>query len=141
MDKKSILTVCAVIINGDKVLLVRHGEKALHLTGVYGLPGGRVKPKESLADAVVREVKEETGLIINMKNLKNLPSKYYAEIERKNGKSFLIVVPFLATEFTGGLISNDETIPIWISIKKIRKLKLLPNVKEIIEETLSGSRN
>ena len=52
----------AAIIRDGKVLIVRRARKpALNL---YSLPGGAVEVGEQLADAVVREVREETALDI-----------------------------------------------------------------------------
>jgi len=54
--------VSAAIIRDGKVLLVRRARKpALHL---YTLPGGAVETGETLTDAVVREVREETAMSI-----------------------------------------------------------------------------
>lgn len=56
---KSVMTVAAIIIRGDDVLMVREprlGELC------WGPPGGTVEPGELLTEAVVREVREETGL-------------------------------------------------------------------------------
>lgn len=58
-------TVGIVILDGNKVCLVKHGEAAQHLTGVHGIPGGRLNGDEELIDAAVREAFEETGLQIN----------------------------------------------------------------------------
>ena len=49
--------VAAVIFAGDRVLLQRRDD-----TGRWGLPGGAVEPGESVRQALVREVREETGL-------------------------------------------------------------------------------
>jgi ADP-ribose pyrophosphatase YjhB (NUDIX family) len=49
--------VAAVIFDGDRVLLQRRDDN-----GKWGLPGGGVEPGESVRAAVVREVREETGL-------------------------------------------------------------------------------
>ena len=49
--------VSAIILTGEGVLLQRRSDN-----GLWGLPGGGVEPGESVSEAVVREVREETGL-------------------------------------------------------------------------------
>jgi ADP-ribose pyrophosphatase YjhB (NUDIX family) len=49
--------VAAVIFEAGRVLLQRRDD-----TGRWGLPGGGVEPGESVSQAVMREVREETGL-------------------------------------------------------------------------------
>jgi 8-oxo-dGTP diphosphatase len=57
----STVAVGAVVVDGDgRVLLVRRARPPL--AGAWTLPGGRVEPGESLRDAVLREVLEETAV-------------------------------------------------------------------------------
>ncbi len=134
MQGKAGITVGAVIIKADKVLLVKHTEKSHHKSGIYGLPSGRPEPSEDLLEALIREVREETGLIVKRTDLLPMPFLWFAEIERKDGKKIWSIIPFIAKKFSGNLEAKYETIPEWISIKDLDKYNLLPNVKEIIEE-------
>lgn len=133
-----IHTVGAVAFDGSKALLVKHGEAAAHLTGVYGLPGGRLDPGESLLDGVAREFEEETGLIPDKFSIQKLPTVYQADLPRKDVeilKTYWNV--FLIKEFTGELKApDDETEPEWIEIDEVSKLNLLPNTENAIREGL-----
>jgi 8-oxo-dGTP diphosphatase len=55
-----VVGVGAVVIRGNRVLLVRRGKEPLR--GRWVIPGGTVELGETLAQAVVREVDEETGI-------------------------------------------------------------------------------
>jgi mutator protein MutT len=57
-----IVGVGAVVIDGEKVLLVRRGHEPLK--GEWSLPGGALELGETLQQGVVREVLEETGLTV-----------------------------------------------------------------------------
>ena len=54
--------VGAVLIHQGKVLLIRRGKEPLR--GRWVVPGGTVEVGETLEEALVREVKEETGLVV-----------------------------------------------------------------------------
>lgn len=55
-----VVGVGAVVVRGSEVLLIKRGKDPLR--GRWLVPGGTVELGETLAEAVVREVREETGL-------------------------------------------------------------------------------
>ena len=131
----SVPTVGIVVIQNNKVLLVREGEKSGHLTGAYNTPAGRIEEGESPIQAAVRELKEEAGLETEVKYLIELPKKYTADIERKGGKMvhFYHTV-FVCTKFSGELKSSEDVEPVWVEIEKVSSLSLLPNIEDMINQ-------
>ena len=132
-----IPTIAVVVIRDDQVLLVKHGEAAGHLTGIYGLPSGHIENGETEEEASVRELREETGLRTTIAALVPLPKTYLATIQRKDGVKTFSWKVFRATKFEGELVSTSETTPEWIGISDLSKYTLLPNVAEAIHEALT----
>src|ERR1019366_4377702 len=67
-----------IIIHGDRVLLVQ--QRKPNVYGKWGFPGGHVEGNESAEEALVREVKEELGIVISTTGLQKITHK-------KNGGS------------------------------------------------------
>jgi len=61
-------TVGSVIVNqkSSEYLLLKRADEE-YLAGLWELPSGKVEESESLTEALIREVKEETGLTIHNK--------------------------------------------------------------------------
>jgi 8-oxo-dGTP diphosphatase len=60
MPRRPVPAVGVVCLKADTVLLVRRGKPPL--AGAWSLPGGRLEWGETLADAAMRELREETGV-------------------------------------------------------------------------------
>jgi ADP-ribose pyrophosphatase YjhB (NUDIX family) len=100
--------VAAVIFDGDRVLLQRRDD-----TRRWGLPGGGVEPGESVTRAIVREVREETGLDVEPLRLIGVYSDpvHHQVMTYPDGN----VIHYISTVFEcgvrgGTLTCNEESL-------------------------------
>ncbi|HEY6024689.1 MAG TPA: NUDIX hydrolase [Pseudolabrys sp.] len=103
--QRPYLAVSAAIFRNGKVLVVRRARKpALNL---YTLPGGAVELGETLADAVVREVREETSLEIQPVALAGQREVITRDTQGRIERHFVIMC-FAARWVGGEPVLNDE---------------------------------
>ncbi|GEM_PF-704349 len=127
-------SVGVILIEGDKVLLVKHSSGSAYTREVYGAPAGRIDPNETEKQAAVREFHEETGLTTSEEELQEFENNYYsAELDRKNGKETWSIRFFRAERYQGELKPSEEGTPEWIRIENLKQMDVLPNVIEGIE--------
>ena len=117
------LTVLCLVEDGDRILLQNRVKK--DWPG-YTLPGGHVEPGESFVDAVIREMKEESGLTIldpRLVGVKQFPIE--------NGR--YVVLLFKATRWSGDLISSDEGRMDWIRYSDLSTINTVDDLSDLLK--------
>lgn len=70
MNERIKLAVCALMIHENKLLIMKRSATDDFLPGVWEFPGGSIDKGETAINALVREIKEETGIDISCENIK-----------------------------------------------------------------------
>ena len=112
--------------NGKVVLQYRSPERYKKWSG-YAFPGGHIEEGESLAESVIREVYEETGLTIAAPKLVAVK-----DWEPDEGGRY-IVFCYKATEYTGQLRSSEEGEVSWVEKDQLEKLELSYDMLPLLE--------
>ena len=118
-------SVSAVIFDGRGRLLLQQRSDG----GQWGLPGGSVEIGESVHDAVIREVREETGLEVTVLRLVGVYSEPALQVVRyPDGNVWHYVnVCFECAARSGELTTCDETLALrYVSPARLPST-LLPN--------------
>ncbi|MCB0977780.1 MAG: NUDIX hydrolase [Acidimicrobiales bacterium] len=125
-----LLGVGAAVVDDDRLLLVRRAH-APH-AGLWSLPGGRVEIGETIAEAVTRELREETGLegvcgrLIGWVEL--LP-------EESDGQH-IVVLDFEVTLFESAdpTPASDATAARWVDLIDVAEMDLTPGTAEFLHD-------
>jgi 8-oxo-dGTP diphosphatase len=116
------LTVLCLVEDGNKILLQNRVKKDWQ---GYTLPGGHVERDESFVDAVIREMKEETGL--DIKNPKLVGVKQFPI---KCGR--YVVFLFKTNEYSGTLVSSDEGNVEWVEYDKLKDINTVDDFEQLL---------
>ena len=120
----AVFTNMCMITDGDRVLV--QDRKKPDWPGIC-FPGGHVEPKESFVDSVIREVYEETGLVIEDPVL--CGTKQFQDDQDAR----YVVFFFKATRFSGELKSSGEGEVFWIDRKDLPRYPLSPDMLAMVQ--------
>ena len=128
--QRPYLAVSAAIFRNSNVLVVRRARSpALNL---YTLPGGAVELGESLTDAVVREVREETSLSIEPVTLAGHREVIARDAQGRIERHFVILC-FAARWLAGEPVLNDELDDaIWVDPSELGAYRTTEGLAEIV---------
>lgn len=101
-ERDTVVAVKGLIINDGKALIVKRSSNDDVGAGTWECAGGKIDFGESLEQALIREVKEEVGLEINVENL------LFASTFNTNPKRQVVILTYLCTSSNRDVMLSEE---------------------------------
>jgi 8-oxo-dGTP diphosphatase len=137
VDKKETMTTEATlcyIFSGSDVLLQKKGD-GLFGAGKWNAPGGKVEMGETTEQAAIREVYEETGLIVeHLRFMGNLYFYFESELSLDQ-----VVYVFTTNKFSGSMRPGREGALKWFSIEELPYEEMWEDDRVWLPELLKGN--
>jgi 8-oxo-dGTP diphosphatase len=132
--ERPILAVSAAIVRAGQVLVVRRARAPA--AGLFSLPGGVVEIGETLTQAVIREVREETSLAIEPVALAGFRETIVRDPNDRVERHF-VILPFAARWLAGEVLLNEELSEArWLHPPELAGLPTTPGLGDIVATAL-----
>jgi 8-oxo-dGTP diphosphatase len=127
MAERPQLCVGAIALDDDLILLIRRGRGPAQ--GVWSVPGGRVEAGETLAEAVVRELYEETGLLGVCEGLVGWVERFVEDYH-------YVILDFSVTILSSvdPVAGDDAAEAAWVPLSDVAELTLAEGLAEFLHE-------
>ena len=136
--QQPVIGVGAVIVQDGRVVLVRRGHEPL--AGQWSLPGGGVEVGETLEDAVVREMREETGLEVDVGPVIEVFDRITRDPEGRVRYHY-VLVDYLCWPRAGTLAAgSDVDAAVFAAPEALDRYRLTGKARAVIARALELAR-
>ena len=121
---KTVRVVAAIIIHEDKIFATQRGYG--EFKDGWEFPGGKIEPGETPQEALVREIKEELDIEIEVKDFLETVEYDYPEFH-------LSMDCFFCTIKSGELVLKEHEAAKWLTAETLESVEWLPADKGLVE--------
>ena len=137
-----LVGVGAVIVeqrrDDNRVLLIRRGQPPL--LGEWSLPGGVLECGETLREAVAREAREETGLLVETGEMLGVYERVIRDDE-KRVRYHYVLIDFLCRAAGGDLKAGSDAAEVrWFTREQLPALNLAYDANDVVRKGLARHR-
>ncbi len=130
--ERPIVGVGGILLEGSRILLVRRGAEPLR--GEWSIPGGAVEVGEPLAEALAREMLEETGLRVQILHLVEVLDRILLGDDGRVRYHY-VLLDYLCRPVGGELrAGSDASEARWVDRSELDHYGLRPETRQVIEK-------
>ncbi len=119
---------CAIILNGDLILAAQRSE-SMQLPLKWEFPGGKIEKGETAECCLLRELKEELNIEVEIIGKLN-PSIYSYDF------AVVKLIPFVVNYVSGEITLSEHKTVRWLKRDELRAMDWAPADVEVVEEYL-----
>jgi 8-oxo-dGTP diphosphatase len=133
--ERPLVGVGGILLEAGRVLLIERGHDPQK--GLWSVPGGALEVGETLADALRREMREETGLEIRPLEVVEVFERIVRDGDGRPEYHY-VLVDYLCERIGGELRpADDATRAAWIELDRLSAIPLTPGAQRVIEKALA----
>ena len=133
--ERPIVAVGAVILDGDRVLLIQRAHEPLK--GEWSLPGGAVDVGEPLAVALAREVREETSLDVTVGPLVEVLDSVRRDAAGRVEYHY-VIIDYLCRVRGGAAVSGSDAADVrWVSASELERYRVNATAADVIRKAMT----
>jgi 8-oxo-dGTP diphosphatase len=137
--ERPIIGVGAVIVRGDRALLVRRATEPLK--GEWSVPGGALELGEKLRDGAARETLEETGLRVEVGEVLDVFDSIFTDGDGRTQYHY-VLIDFLCTPLAGeALPGSDVSEVLWVTEADLAGMNLRDSIAQVVRKGLAAANN
>jgi 8-oxo-dGTP diphosphatase len=127
--------VAAVIVHDGSVLLTVRGKEPRK--GLWGIPGGVVEVGETLAEAVKREVFEETHIVVEPVELLTVFDSINKDDDGRVRYHY-VLFEYLCEYVSGDVVAGDDAPDArWVSVNTLDSLPIMESTRRFLEQVFT----
>jgi 8-oxo-dGTP diphosphatase len=131
---RPLLGVGAIIVRDEQVLLVRRSNPPMQ--GEWSIPGGLVETGETTREAIIREVREETGLEIEVVKLAEVFERIVRDPDSRVQYHYVLIDYVCRPTTSEAHAGSDVSEVRWVNTDRLEKLAVAPETCEVIRKAL-----
>ena len=133
-----VIGVAGIVIEGDRVLLVQRGHEPQK--GKWSVPGGALEVGETISEGVRRELREETGLEVQVGRLVEVFERI-SERDDEGVRHHYVILDYMCEPCGGELAAGGDAADArWVGRNELASYTITPGTPAVIEKAFRMSQ-